>query len=419
MKETKPTKRLWEARFDTMIPERFDKMPSEHYETPLIYVEDGWSLLDAGCATANLYKYTEKRNISYTGMDFCQNLLDSARRRHPEANLKLGSVLDIPFPDNGFDVVFCKSVLEHIHPDEVKTAIEELIRVAQHMLILVFHNFPDKKATETHSIMDQGYWENTFSESGLWTLIKDVGKLHGINTHKLESKMGSRDGRLAWVIYLSPIAVRDKNNGLQMMKTVSNDPQGNSSGKILDHDYLTKRKIRFLGTPFKVWHSYVEMIFLDQILTRYHFYAVIEFGAGNGGITTLFAIHCLRMGASLDTFDLMGEPNRGLYKKLRQLVPIRFHRKNVFNEETINLVSALLRSGRSLIYCDNGDKPKEITTYAPLMKRGDIIMAHDKDQEIHLHQIEDVIRRENLKPIHQRLANRLGAGIFSFVKENI
>ena len=200
---------------------------------------------------------------------------------------------------------------------------------------------------------------------------------------------------------------------------ISNEPSGKASGDILDPKFLTKRKIRFLGTPFQVWHSYVEMIFLDQILTRYHFDSVIEFGTGNGGITTLFAIHCLRMGASLDTFDIMGEPNRGLYKKLRTLVPIRFHKTNVFNEETINTVSTLLRQGKALIYCDNGDKPREISTYAPLMKNGDVIMAHDKDQEIHLHQIEDVIRRENLKPIHQRLANRLGAGIFSFMKESI
>lgn len=200
---------------------------------------------------------------------------------------------------------------------------------------------------------------------------------------------------------------------------ISNEPSGKPSGNILDPHFLTKRKLRFLGTPFPVWHSYVEMIFLDQILTRYHFDAVIELGAGNGGITTLFAVHCLRMGASLDAFDLMGEPNRGLYRKLRQVVPIRFHRLNVFDEEAINIVIPLLRRGRALVYCDNGDKPREMKTYAPFMKRGDVIMTHDKNQEIFLEDIKTVIEKEGLKPFHQKLADRLGAGIFSFIKESI
>lgn len=198
MKESNIVKRKWEVLFDKMPPKRFDKMPAKHYEYPLSYVEDGWSVLDAGCATANLYKYAKRRNISYTGMDFCQNLLDSAKERHPDANLKLGSVLNIPFPNNSFDVVFSKSVLEHIHPDEVEVAVGELVRVAKHMLILVFHRFPDKKATETRTIVRSGYWENIFSKSWLLSVIKDTGRFLDIKTH-------TEWRRQFWMIYLSEV----------------------------------------------------------------------------------------------------------------------------------------------------------------------------------------------------------------------
>ena len=191
-------KRDWETLFENMNPARFDvpkRFPPEQYEPLLIHVKDGWSLLDAGCATANLYKYTKKRNISYTGMDIDQHLLDGARERHPEANLKLGSIMDIPFLDNDFDVVYVRSVLEHIHPDEIDIAINELVRVAKRMLILSFHNPPSRRRDKTRTKTKNRYFENTFSKFVLLNLIKKTGRFIDIETYM-------SFGRRIWIVTL-------------------------------------------------------------------------------------------------------------------------------------------------------------------------------------------------------------------------
>lgn len=44
-------------------------------------------------------------------------------------------------------------------------------------------------------------------------------------------------------------------------------------------------------------------------------------------------------------------------------------------------------SGTAIVYCDGGNKPKEILTYAPLMRPGDLIAAHDYGTEISLRDV--------------------------------
>jgi SAM-dependent methyltransferase len=42
---------------------------------------------------------------------------------------KAGFIDDIPFPDGGFDVVFCSEVLEHLSADTLRTGLQEIRRV--------------------------------------------------------------------------------------------------------------------------------------------------------------------------------------------------------------------------------------------------------------------------------------------------
>lgn len=46
-----------------------------------------------------------------------------------------GSVENIPFPDNAFDVVVCTHVLEHVR--DLNKAMQELLRVAEKRLLIV------------------------------------------------------------------------------------------------------------------------------------------------------------------------------------------------------------------------------------------------------------------------------------------
>jgi ubiquinone/menaquinone biosynthesis C-methylase UbiE len=188
----------WEELFERMNPKRFDhekRFLDSHYNSPLQFVEGGWTLLDAGCATANLYKYIQKRNIGYTGLDSSKHLLEGARERHPDVELVEASVLDIPFPRKHFNVSYAKSVLEHLHPDDVETAVKQLVKVAKNMVILVFHRAP-KDMSETITKKRQGYFENTFSKDWLLGAFLDTDRLHTMSSY-------SEAGRHYWILRLT------------------------------------------------------------------------------------------------------------------------------------------------------------------------------------------------------------------------
>lgn len=194
-------------------------------------------------------------------------------------------------------------------------------------------------------------------------------------------------------------------------------PIGGMGGTIQDIEFFTRRKIRFLGSKALMWHSLAEVLFIDQVLTASNFDTIIELGAGRGGVTTLFLVHALRVGGHVYAFDTHHEPGAALYRKLKKLTRSTHHEMDVFSDEAYTLISDYAGRGRVLLYCDNGNKRREVNTYAPLLKRGDVVMAHDKNQEIFWSEIADTINAEGFVPFHQDLADKMGAGIFSFIKQ--
>lgn len=89
-----------------------------------------WNVLDAGCGGGRYSAAWSKLGAkSVTGLDFSEENIATARERVRLNNVtfKHGNVLDIPFEDNSFDVVFCNGVLHHT-PDWRRGA-GEIVRV--------------------------------------------------------------------------------------------------------------------------------------------------------------------------------------------------------------------------------------------------------------------------------------------------
>ena len=86
-------------------------------------------ILEAGCNIGNnLRSFNSDFNVF--GIDMNEKALEIAKNEFPNFNFKQGSLLDIPFEDNYFDLVFTRGVLIHIHPDDMQNAIKELFRVS-------------------------------------------------------------------------------------------------------------------------------------------------------------------------------------------------------------------------------------------------------------------------------------------------
>lgn len=90
----------------------------------------GLDLLDAGCGTGIYADYLSKQGGNVCGFDFSRAALDHATTNGATASYVQGSITDIPYQDDRFDISFCLSVLYHLIDDEDwVAAIQELSRV--------------------------------------------------------------------------------------------------------------------------------------------------------------------------------------------------------------------------------------------------------------------------------------------------
>ena len=84
----------------------------EHYATEVVAaifartgVGPGVDLLDVACGAGLTLRQARGSGAVVSGIDAAESLLEIARERVPEADLRLGSMFDLPWPDQSFDVV--------------------------------------------------------------------------------------------------------------------------------------------------------------------------------------------------------------------------------------------------------------------------------------------------------------------------
>ncbi len=88
----------------------------------------GKTLLDAGCGTGLFSHEAVKRGADVTSLDIGQHLLDQVSKKCQTKRV-IGSVTELPFKDNSFDIVISTEVIEHT--TSAKKAIAELCRVTK------------------------------------------------------------------------------------------------------------------------------------------------------------------------------------------------------------------------------------------------------------------------------------------------
>ncbi len=84
------------------------------------------SILEIGIGNGLVSNYLKKRGLKVTTMDIDERL-------NPD---KVGSVLNIPFPDEYFEVVACFEVLEHLPYEDFSKALSEIYRVSNKYAVL-------------------------------------------------------------------------------------------------------------------------------------------------------------------------------------------------------------------------------------------------------------------------------------------
>lgn len=89
----------------------------------------GLSLLDAGCGAGLALQLAAEQGARVSGLDASAALLDVARGRMPDVDLRVGDIEELPYDDATFDVVTAYNSIQYAF--DPKTAVAELARVAR------------------------------------------------------------------------------------------------------------------------------------------------------------------------------------------------------------------------------------------------------------------------------------------------
>ena len=136
-------------------------------------------------------------------------------------------------------------------------------------------------------------------------------------------------------------------------------------------------KTTFLGIPMSQSPQAIRM--WEDFLSELSFHRIIELGTYKWGMSTFFQLYCIQKKADFYTYDTTPFHISRLGRFLK--TSKHFKKVDIFSieKEIGKLVSA---EGRTILYCDNGDKPKEIKVFSKYLKKGDYLVVHDWGTEV-------------------------------------
>jgi SAM-dependent methyltransferase len=121
--------RLWGALPRDWALVEDAQMPTYATAIEKLDIREGQRVLDLGCGTGVFLRAAADRGAKVVGLDAAEGLLAIARERVPEADLHAGDMQDLPFGDDGFDVVTGFSSL--FFADDMTRALSEACRVTK------------------------------------------------------------------------------------------------------------------------------------------------------------------------------------------------------------------------------------------------------------------------------------------------
>lgn len=145
-----------------------------------------------------------------------------------------------------------------------------------------------------------------------------------------------------------------------------------------DNDQKNNRRCCYLSkindkksVPTKHGPEYFPV--LVEIFKDFNPDMIIELGTHMGGATLVF--HEAMLDIEIHTFDKVELIDLELFDRNK----VFFHKEDLLSEENETLVNLLKenKDKKKILYCDNGNKEKELELYGPYLYSGDLIGCHD------------------------------------------
>ena len=120
---------LWGARPADWALSEDQQVPTYEAVLRSVGLAPGASVLDVGCGVGAFLRLVAARGARAFGLDASPALLDLARRRLPDADLRVGEMEALPYDDDTFDLVTGFNAF--FFADDIVAAIREAGRVAK------------------------------------------------------------------------------------------------------------------------------------------------------------------------------------------------------------------------------------------------------------------------------------------------
>lgn len=137
-------------------------------------------VLDAGCGTGGLIRFLQhsEPDWSITGLDYSELACSLARER-TDAKILEGSITDLPFPDERFDMVVCADVISQV--EDASKALSEFARVLKHGGMVVINVAAYEWMWSYHD--DTVETKHRFRKSKLLQIIRACGLTPELTTY--------------------------------------------------------------------------------------------------------------------------------------------------------------------------------------------------------------------------------------------
>ena len=118
-------------------------------------------ILECGCNHGWQLKLLKKEGFqNLWGFEINRSALMLARE-DKELNVVEGSILDVPFKEGFFDLVFTNGVLIHVHPNDLPKAMDEMYRLSK-KYILCLEYYSEKLEEIYYRGNRNKLWKNNF-----------------------------------------------------------------------------------------------------------------------------------------------------------------------------------------------------------------------------------------------------------------
>jgi cephalosporin hydroxylase len=142
----------------------------------------------------------------------------------------------------------------------------------------------------------------------------------------------------------------------------------------------------FKNQDVVVVHEAKAIPHIHRIVKGFNPELIIELGTSWGGVTLI--LHECNIEAELHSYDIEcpRKPNRNLFNN-----NVNFHLKDILSSPLKEIIDLCSDKRRKILYCDNGNKIKEVQMYGSKLNIGDIMGIHDWDKEISYDDVKDIL----------------------------